>query len=82
VQTCITEIEKNEASQSEKAIGYWFTRSGQYPQWVSNIVALPRIGNKILVCVDFKDLNKASLEDDFPLPPIDMLIDNATKKST
>lgn len=31
--------------------------------------------------MDFKDLNKASLEDDFPLPPIDMLIDNATKKS-
>ena len=28
------------------------------------------------VCIDFQDLNKASLKNDFPLPHIDMLIDN------
>ena len=31
---------------------------------------------KVRVCVDFKDLNKASPKDDFPLPHIDMLVDN------
>ncbi|KAI5434869.1 hypothetical protein KIW84_021623 [Lathyrus oleraceus] len=29
--------------------------------------------------VDYKDLNKASPKDDFPLPHIDMLVDNASK---
>jgi hypothetical protein len=28
--------------------------------------------NKILACVDFKDLNKATLKDDFLLPYIDI----------
>ena len=29
--------------------------------------------------VNFKDLNKASLKDDFPLPHIDILVDNTTR---
>ena len=33
------------------------------------------------VCVDFRDLNKASPKDDFPLPHIDMLVDNTTGHS-
>jgi hypothetical protein len=37
---------------------------------------------KIWVCVDFKDLNRASLKNDFLLPHIDMLVNNATKIST
>ena len=28
------------------------------------------------MCVDFRDLNKASPKDDFPLPHIDILVDN------
>ena len=31
---------------------------------------------KVRMCVDFRDLNKASLKDDFPLPHIDILVDN------
>ena len=31
--------------------------------------------------MDFRDLNRVSLEDDFSLPHIDMLVDNAAKKS-
>ena len=28
------------------------------------------------MCMDFKDLNKACPKDDFPLPHIDVLVDN------
>ncbi len=28
------------------------------------------------MCVDYRDLNKASLKDNFPLPHIDTLVDN------
>ena len=31
------------------------------------------------MCVDFRDLNKASLKDDFPLPHIDVLVDNTAR---
>ena len=31
------------------------------------------------MCVDYRDLNKASLKDDFPLPHIDMLVDRTVK---
>ena len=31
------------------------------------------------MCVDYRDLNRASPKDDFPLPHIDILVDNTTK---
>ena len=33
------------------------------------------------MCVDFQDLNKASLKDDFPLSHINMLVDNTAGQS-
>ena len=30
------------------------------------------------MCVYFRDMNKACLKDDFPLPHIDVLVDNTT----
>ena len=54
----------------------------KYPQWVSNIVVVPKKDDKIRVCVDFRDLNKASPKDNFPLPHIDVLVDNAARSST
>ena len=54
----------------------------KYPQWVSNIVVVPKKDDKIRVCVDYRDLNKASPKDNFPLPHIDVLVDNAARSST
>ena len=31
------------------------------------------------MCTDFRDLNKTSLKDDFPLPNIDMIVDSTTR---
>jgi hypothetical protein len=44
-------------------------------------VVVSKKDNKIKVCVDIRDLNKVSPKDDFPLPHIDILVDNATKSS-
>jgi hypothetical protein len=38
---------------------------------------VPKKEGKIRVCVDFRNLNRASPKDDFPLPHIDVLVDNA-----
>ena len=40
------------------------------------MVLLLKKDGKVRMCVDFRDLNKASPKDDFPLPLIDILVDN------
>lgn len=69
-------------AEIEKQWDAGFLEVIKYPQWVSNIVVVPKKDDKIRVCVDFRDLNKASPKDDFPLPHIDVLVDNAAKSST
>ena len=53
----------------------------EYPKWLANVVLVPKKDGKVRVCVDFRDLNKASPKDDFPLPHIDMLVDNTAEHS-
>ena len=36
---------------------------------------MPKKDDKVHMCVDYRDLNRASLKDDFPLPHIDILVD-------
>ncbi|XP_070020707.1 uncharacterized protein [Nicotiana sylvestris] len=51
------------------------TREVKYPEWLANVVVVPKKGNKLRMCVDYKDLNNACPKDSFPLPNIDRLID-------
>lgn len=51
----------------------------EYPQWLSNIVPLPKKDENVKMCVDYRDINKASPKDDFPLPHIDGLVDNTAQ---
>ena len=42
------------------------------------MVLVPKKDGKVRMCVDFCDLNKDSPKGDFPLPHIDVLVDNTT----
>ena len=53
----------------------------KYPQWVANIVLVPKKDGKVRMCVDYQDLNRASPKDNFPLSHIDTLVDNTAKHS-
>src|SRR5450432_3937423 len=53
-----------------------FLRTVTYPQWLANIVPVPKPNGKVRMCIDYRDLNKASPKDDFPLPHLDILVDN------
>ena len=48
----------------------------EYPEWLANVVLVPKKNSKVRVCVDFMNLNKASPKDDFPFLHIDMLVDS------
>ena len=58
-----------------------FLDVSKYPQWVANIVPIPKKDGKVRMCVDYRDLNRASPKDNFPLPHIDTLVDNTAKHS-
>jgi len=58
-----------------------FLAVARYPQWVANIVPVPKKDGKVRMCVDYRDLNRASPKDDFPLPHIDVLVDNTAQYS-
>ena len=47
-----------------------------YSNWVANIVPMPKKDGKVRMCIDYRDLNRASPKDNFPLPHIDTLVDN------
>ena len=48
---------------------------------MANIVLVPKKDVKVQMCVDYRDLNRASPKDNFPLPHIDTLVDNTVKNS-
>ena len=65
----------------KKQLDAGFLKVSKYPQWVANIVPVPKKDGKVRMCVDYRDLNRASLKDNFPLPYIDTLVDNIAKHS-
>jgi hypothetical protein len=44
--------------------------------WVANIVLVLKKDGCVRMCLDFRDLNKACLKNDFPLSHIDLIVDN------
>jgi hypothetical protein len=53
--------------------------SHAYVEWVSNIVPVEKKDfGKIRVCIDFRDLNRATPKDEYPMPIADMLINEAS----
>ena len=50
-----------------------------YPKWLANVVPVSKKDGRVRMCVNFRDLNKDSLKDDFPLPHIDILVDNTAE---
>ncbi|XP_062088902.1 uncharacterized protein LOC133795468 [Humulus lupulus] len=59
----------------QKLLDIGFVREVHCPQWLANIVVVPKKNGKWRVCIDFIDLNKACPKDSFPLPHIDMMVD-------
>ena len=82
MRTCQAEIKKSQAQNAlkiKKQLDARLLEVSKYPQWVANIVPVPKKDGKVRMCVDYRDLNRASPKDNFSLPHIDTLMDNTTK---
>jgi hypothetical protein len=52
-----------------------FIRPCRYADWISNIVPVEKKGTKKLrVCIHFRDLNRATPKDEYPMPIADFLL--------
>ena len=75
------EIEEHIVKEVQKLLAASFIKPIQHPQWLSNIVLVKKKNGQIRCCIDFKNLNRICLKDEFPLPNMDLLIDSAARNA-
>jgi hypothetical protein len=61
----------------ERLIEANFIRPCIYAEWISNIVPIYKKNEKMRVCIDFRDLNRATPMDGYPMHVADLLVDVA-----
>ena len=65
----------------QKQFNVGFIAVVEYPEWLANVILVPKKDDKVRVCVDFRDLNKDNPKNDFPLSHIDILVDSTISHS-
>ncbi|CAL2241574.1 unnamed protein product [Prunus armeniaca] len=66
-------------AEIDKLLAAGFIEEVSYSEWLANVVLVAKQEKgKWRVCVDYTDLNKACLKDNFPLPRIDQLVDSTS----
>ncbi|RVW39239.1 Transposon Ty3-G Gag-Pol polyprotein [Vitis vinifera] len=63
-------------NEIDKLLEAGFIREVDYPDWLANVVVVPKKEGKWRVCVDYTNLNNACPKDSFPLPRIDQIVDS------
>eukprot|EP00253_Pinus_taeda_P016371 PITA_16371 len=46
----------------------------RFSEWISNLVPVQKKTGEIRLCIDFRNLNKVSLKDNYPLPKMDHIL--------
>lgn len=66
-------------SEVEKLLAAGFIREVDYPEWLVNVVVVPKKEGKWRVCVGYTNLNDACPKDNFPLARIDQIVDSTVR---
>jgi hypothetical protein len=66
---------KGARNEIKRLLSVEVIREVTYPEWLANTVMVKKANKKWRMCINFIDLNKACLKEEFPLPRIDALID-------
>lgn len=51
----------------------------RHSRWVSNLVLVRKKNGDIRICIDFRNLNKACQKDNFPLPPMEQILQSIAR---
>ena len=79
MRTFQLDIEAQIIKEVQKLLAASFIRPIEHPKWLSNIVLVKKKNGQMRCCVNFRNINKACLKDEFPLPNMDMLIDSTAE---
>ena len=69
-------VELKVKEEIENILKAKFIRPTRYVQWLANIIPVMKKNEKLLVCVDFRDLNATTPKDMYVMPIVDMLVDS------
>jgi hypothetical protein len=72
-----TEVLEEVKKEIEKMLEAGFIRPYRYAEWISSIVPIQKKDGWWRVCVDFRDLNRATPKDEYPMPVAETLINAA-----
>jgi hypothetical protein len=72
-----TEVLEQVKKEIEKMLEAGFIRPCRYTEWISSIVPVQKKDGQWRVCVDFRDLNRATPKDEYPMPVVETLINVA-----
>jgi hypothetical protein len=53
----------------------------RYSEWVANLVPVRKKNGEIRLCVDFRNLNRSSRKDNYPLPKMEHILQRVTGAS-
>ena len=71
------EVELKVKGEIRKLLKEKFIWRTRYVQWLANIVHVMKKNGKLMLCVDFRDLNVVTPKDIYVMPIADMLVDYA-----
>jgi hypothetical protein len=55
-----------------------FIKEVHHPECLANLVVVPKANEKLWMCIDYTNLNKACPKDPYPLPRIDQIVDSTS----
>jgi hypothetical protein len=71
------EVLEEVKKELEKMLEAGFIRPCRYAEWISSVVPVQKKDGRWRVCVDFRDLNRATPKDEYPMPIVETLINTA-----
>jgi hypothetical protein len=71
------EVLEEVKKEVEKMLDAGFIRPCRYAKWISSMVLVQKKDGRWRVCVDFRDLNRATPKDEYPMPVAETLINAA-----
>jgi hypothetical protein len=72
-----TDVLEEVKKEIEKMLEAGFIRPCRYAEWISSIVPVQKKDGRWRVCVDFRDLNRATLKDEYPMHIVETMINAA-----
>ena len=71
------EVLEEVKKEVEKMLDAGFIKPCRYAEWISSVVPVQKKDGRWRVCVDFRDLNRATPKDEYPMPVAETLINAA-----